>query len=189
MSSIDGSSTWTCGSAAPAPRPARCNLRYSSSVVAPIVCSSPREGGLEDVGGVDGGAGADERAVDEEDAAGLLDLVDDLLQPLLELAPILGAGDEGADIERDEALVLELIGDVAGDDPLHNPRRWRSCRRPVPRSAPVVVVRRDRICMTRSISVERPISGPSLLVRAASVRSTPRASMYGVLVFVWLPWL
>ena len=60
---------------------------------------------LEDVGRVDralGRAGADQRVqlVDEEDRAGLLDLVDDLLEPLLELAAVLGAGDQRADVER-----------------------------------------------------------------------------------------
>ena len=85
-----------------------------------------REGGLEDVGGVDralGGAGADQRVqlVDEEDAAGLLDLADDLLQPLFELAAVLGARDQRADIERDEPLVLQLLRHVAADDPLRQP--------------------------------------------------------------------
>ena len=48
-------------------------LRYSSSVVAPMHCISPRDsGGLEDVGGIDGALGrasADDRVqlVDEED--------------------------------------------------------------------------------------------------------------------------
>ena len=66
---------------------------------------------LEDVGGVDrafGGAGADERVqlVDEEDrVVGVAQLLDDLLEALLELAAVLGAGDERADVERQDALV------------------------------------------------------------------------------------
>ena len=67
---------------------------------------------LEQVGGVDralGGAGADDRVqlVDEQDhlAAGLGDLLEDGLEPLLELAAVLGAGDERADVERDDAPV------------------------------------------------------------------------------------
>ena len=53
--------------------------------------------------------------------AGLLDLGDDLLQPLLELAAVLGAGDQGADVERDQPLVLQLLRHVAGDDALGQP--------------------------------------------------------------------
>ena len=56
--------------------------------------------------------------VDEEDAAGLLDLGDDLLQPLFELAAVLGAGDQRADIERDQPLVLQLLRHIAADDAL-----------------------------------------------------------------------
>ena len=101
-------------------------LRYSSRVVAPIVCSSPaREHRLEQVGrvhGALGGAGPDHRVqlVDEQDdpALGVLDLLEHGLEPLLELAPELGAGDERAEIERDDPLVLEPLRDVAADDPL-----------------------------------------------------------------------
>ena len=79
---------------------------------------------LEDVGGVDGafgGAGADEHVhlIDEEDAvAGALDLFDDLLEALLELAAVLGAGDERADVEREQALVEQRLGHFAADDAL-----------------------------------------------------------------------
>ena len=55
-----------------------------------------RERGLQDVGGIDrpfGSSRSDQRVqlVDEEDAAGLLDLADDLLQSLFELTPVLRA--------------------------------------------------------------------------------------------------
>ena len=79
---------------------------------------------LEDVGRVDGafgGAGADEHVhlVDEEDAvAGALDLFDDLLQALLELAAVLGAGDEGADVQRDQRRLLQRLRHVAARDAL-----------------------------------------------------------------------
>jgi hypothetical protein len=65
---------------------------------------APAERGLEYVRGVDGalrGAGPDERVqlVDEQQAVpGRPDLLDDLLQPLLELAAVLRAGDERADV-------------------------------------------------------------------------------------------
>ena len=83
---------------------------------------------LQQVGGVDGalgGARADDRVqlVDEEDdlALGLGDLLQDGLQAILELAAVLRAGDQGADVERHQAAVLERAGDVAGDDALREP--------------------------------------------------------------------
>ncbi len=101
-------------------------LRYSSSVVAPTSAQlAAGEHRLQQVGGVDralGGAGADDRVqlVDEEDdlALGGLDLLEHGLEPLLELAAVLGAGEQGADVERDQAPVAERLGHVAGDDPL-----------------------------------------------------------------------
>ena len=80
---------------------------------------------LEQVRGVHralGRAGADDRVelVDEQDdrALGVLDLLEDGLEALLELAPELGAGDERAEVERDDPLVLERLGHVAADDAL-----------------------------------------------------------------------
>ena len=43
---------------------------------------------------------------------------EDGLDPLLELAAVLRAGEERADVERPDALALQPLGDVAGDDPL-----------------------------------------------------------------------
>ena len=77
---------------------------------------------LEDRGGVDralGGAGADERVdlVDEQqDVAARLDLLEHLLQTLLEVAAVAGAGHECAEVERVELLVGERVGDVVVDD-------------------------------------------------------------------------
>ena len=100
----------------------RC-LRYSSSVVAPMVCSSPRASiGLR----IDAASMAPSAApapdegvqlVDEQDdvAAGA-DLLEHLLEALLEVAAVAGAGDEGAEVERVELLALERLGDVVGDD-------------------------------------------------------------------------
>ena len=95
---------------------------------------------LEDVRGVDralGRAGPDERVqlVDEQDGVvGVAELLDDLLEALLELAAVLRAGDERADVERQDALVEQRLRHVArrrSDGP--GPRRWRSCRRPARR--------------------------------------------------------
>ena len=84
-----------------------------------------REHRLQHVGRVDralGGARADDRVqlVDEEDdlALGLPDLLEDGLQPLLELAAVLRAGEQRADVERPDPLALEPLGDVARDDAL-----------------------------------------------------------------------
>jgi hypothetical protein len=58
--------------------------------------------------------------VDEEDdlPLGGGDLVQHGLQPLLELAAVLRAGDEQAHVERQQALVLQAFGHVAVDDAL-----------------------------------------------------------------------
>jgi hypothetical protein len=67
---------------------------------------------LQQVGGVDGalgGAGPDDRVelVEEQDDAALAlgHLLEDGLQPVLELAAVLGPGDQRADVERDHAPV------------------------------------------------------------------------------------
>ena len=84
-----------------------------------------RQHRLEQVGGVHRAlrrAGADDRVqlVDEQDdlALGVLDLLEHGLEPLLELAAVLGAGDQRAQVERDDALVLEPLGHVAAHDAL-----------------------------------------------------------------------
>ena len=53
--------------------------------------------------------------VDEQDdvALGLLDLLEHRLQAVFELAAVLGSRDEGAEVESDDALVLERLGDVS----------------------------------------------------------------------------
>ena len=52
---------------------------------------------------------------------GLLDLGEDRFQPLLELAPVFGAGQQRADVERDHAPVAQALRHVAVDDPLRQP--------------------------------------------------------------------
>ena len=86
-----------------------------------------RQRRLEDVGGVDGalgGTGPDQgvELVDEEhDLPGLADLVEDLLEPLLELATVLGAGHQPAHVQGENALAHQRLGDVAEDDGLGQP--------------------------------------------------------------------
>jgi hypothetical protein len=58
--------------------------------------------------------------VDEEHdlALRVLDLGQHRLEPLLELAAVLGAGEQGTDVERDHAPVAQRLGHVARDDSL-----------------------------------------------------------------------
>ena len=58
--------------------------------------------------------------VDEEDdlPLGLFHLVEDGLQPLLKLAPVLGPGHQGAHVQGEDGLVLQGGGHVSLDDPL-----------------------------------------------------------------------
>ena len=51
-------------------------------------------------------------------ALGVGDLLQHGLEPLLELAAVLGAGHHRAEVERHQPLALEALRDVAGDDPL-----------------------------------------------------------------------
>ncbi len=72
--------------------------------------------------GVAAGACPDDgvQLVDEGDhlTAGVLDLLEDGLEPLLELAAVLRAGHHRGQVERQHATTLERVGDVAGDHPL-----------------------------------------------------------------------
>ena len=84
-----------------------------------------REHRLQEVGRVDRAlrrARADDRVqlVDEEDdvAGRVLDLREDRLEPLLELAAVLRPGEQRADVERPHALALQALGHVARDDAL-----------------------------------------------------------------------
>ena len=84
-----------------------------------------RQHRLEQVSGRDGalgGTGADDRVelVDEEDDLALRrgDLRKHGLEPLLELAPVLGAGDQRPDVERPDALSLQSLRHVARDNAL-----------------------------------------------------------------------
>ncbi|MNF70775.1 hypothetical protein D3C84_526990 [compost metagenome] len=86
---------------------------------------TPGQGRLEHVAGVHrtlGLAGADHgvQFVDEQDDPAFLlgQLVEHGLQALLELAAELGAGDQRAHVQRQQALVLEAVGHLAVDDAL-----------------------------------------------------------------------
>jgi hypothetical protein len=61
--------------------------------------------------------------VDEQDdrALGIADLLEHRLEPVLEFSPVLGTGDQGADVERDDAPVAQALRHVAGHDALGQP--------------------------------------------------------------------
>ena len=86
-----------------------------------------RKGRLKDRGGVDGPlgrAGADHgvNLVDKEDVLlRLLELAHDLLHALLELAAILGAGDQRGHVKRPDLLSAQDIRHVARADKLRQP--------------------------------------------------------------------
>ena len=58
--------------------------------------------------------------VDKQDnlAVGLVDFTDDALQSLLELALVLGTGNQGTHVERIDGLRLQVLGHIAADDTL-----------------------------------------------------------------------
>ena len=94
-------------------------LRYSSSVVAPTHWSSPR-----DSAGLMMFAGPDDRVqlVDEQnDLAGVADLVDDRLDPLFELAAVFGSRHHERQVDRIDHLVREQVRHLLGDDRLRQP--------------------------------------------------------------------
>ncbi len=87
-----------------------------------------RQGRLEHVGRVDralGRARADQgvQLVDEQDdlALGRRDLLEHGLEPILEFAAELGARNQRAEIERQDALALERFWNVTGGNPLRDP--------------------------------------------------------------------
>ena len=84
----------------------------------------PAEGRLEDVGGVHGALGVAgahnvvDLVDDQDDVAALADLLDEALHPALKLAPELGPGYQGGEVQKEYLLVPELEGHVAIGDPL-----------------------------------------------------------------------
>ena len=104
-------------------------LRYSSSVVAPTQRSSPRASiGLSRFAASTAPSAAPAPTIVCSSSMKRTTLpsaarisVEHGLQPLLELAAVLRAGEQRADVERPDAPVLQALGHVAGDDPLREP--------------------------------------------------------------------
>ena len=82
------------------------------------------QGGLQNVGGVHGAlsracAHDGVQLVDEQDdVAVLLHLIQGVLDALLELAAVLGSGHHTAEVQRQDALVQQLLGHIAGGNAL-----------------------------------------------------------------------
>ena len=91
---------------------------------------APAQGGLDDVGRVDGplgGAGAHNgvQFVDEEDDATYpAHLRQDVLDTLLKLAPVLGARHHGGQVQGKQTLGAQLVWYIPGHHPA-GPRRVR----------------------------------------------------------------
>ena len=127
VSSTEGSPTKTCWKRRSRAGSFSMCSRYSSSVVAPTMRSSPRAS----IGLIMLPASMAESPVAPAPtmvcsssmkvidlALGLGDLLQHGLEPLLELAAVLRAGHHRAEVQRHQALALQALGDVAGDDPL-----------------------------------------------------------------------
>ncbi len=101
-------------------------LRYSSSVVAPTARSSPRASiGFKRLAASTAPSAAPAPTIVCSSSRNRMirpsavgDLLEHGLEPVLELAAVLGAGDQRTDVERDHAPVAQRVGDVARDDPL-----------------------------------------------------------------------
>src|SRR5580658_9400022 len=87
-------------------------LRYSSSVVAPMVCSSPRasRGFRMLAASIAPSAAPAPTSVDlvdeDDDVTARANLLGDLLEALLEVTAVTAAGDQRSEVERVELLVL-----------------------------------------------------------------------------------
>ena len=114
------------------------------------------------------------------------ELFDDLLEALFELAAVLGAGNERADVQGQDTLVHECLGDVTANDPVGQALRDRRLADARLADQRGIVLRPAR--QTRSISFSRPITGSSLPRRAASVRLMPSWSTVGVLLARLVSW-
>ncbi len=134
---------------------------------------APRKRRLEHVGGVHrplrrAGAHDGVQLVDERDvlALALGQLLHHRLEPLLELAAVLGAGEQLADVERHQLALAERLGDVAVYDALREPSTMAVFPTPgSPMRTGLFFVRRDSTCITRRTSSSRPMTGIELSVR------------------------
>ncbi len=165
-------------------------LRYSSNVVAPMHCKSPRasSGLIIELKSSEPSAAPAPTSVCNSSMkritsrAAAPDFVQNLLDAAFEFAAVLRARDERTEREREHAFVAQRLRNVARRRCVApNLRRSRSCRRRVPRPT------RDCSCCAARESKRRvrlpssrPMTGSSLPLRARSVRSRENAASVGV---------
>ena len=126
MSSTEGSPTSTCWKRRSSAGSFSIRSRYSSSVVAPTMRSSPRASiGLSMLPASIAPSAAPAPTTVCSSSMNVmtwpslcLDLVEHGLEPLLELAAVLRARDHAAQVKRDQPLAAQRLGHVAGHDPL-----------------------------------------------------------------------
>ena len=130
VSSTDGSPTSTCWKRRSSAASFSMCSRYSSSVVAPTIRSSPRASiGLSMLPASIAHSPVAPAPTTVCSSSmkvttwpvGVLDLLEHGLEPLLELAAVLRAGHHGGEVEGDQALAPQRLRDVAGDDALGEP--------------------------------------------------------------------
>ena len=99
-------------------------LRYSSKVVAPMHCSSPRQGGLQHVGGVYGpfgraGAYYGMQLINKQYNVLLtFNLVYHSFDAFLKLAPVFCTGNHHSKVEDYKPLVIKQLRHLLIHDPL-----------------------------------------------------------------------
>ena len=165
-------------------------LRYSSSVVAPMDWSSPREsGGLRMfAASIAPSAAPAPTSVCSSSMNRIASLVlrssSTIFLRRSSNSPRYFVPATSAPMSSVSTRLLSSdVRDVAGDDPLGQALGDRGLADAgLADQGRVVLRRRDRIWMTRSISFSRPMTGSSLSARAASVRLMPSASTVGVLL-------
>src|SRR6185437_9967501 len=137
-----------------------------------------RQRRLDQVGRVHGAArrrtGTDDGVdlIDEQDGLRIfLQLRDHGFQPLLEIAAVLGARDQRAQIKCPDRGVFQHLGHLALDDPARQPFRQRGLATPdSPTYSGLFLRRRHSTWMVRSTSSSRPINGSILPCSARSLR-------------------
>ena len=188
VSSTLGSSTFTGWNRRSSAASFSTCLRYSSSVVAPMACNSPRErAGLRILAASMAPSAAPaptrvcsssmKRIVFLASRTSVMTFLSRSSNSPRYLEPATTDARSSVTTRRPRSISGTLLSTI----------RWASPSTiavlPTPGSpisTGLFLVRRDRIWMTRSISFSRPMTGSSLASRASWVRSRPKESSVGV---------
>ena len=169
--------TWTGWNRRSVQHPSRCTCRYSSRVVAPTVCSSPRASlGLR----IDAASIAPSAApaptrvcsssMNRDHVAAVQNLLEHPLQAFLEVTAVPAAGHHEDQVQRVELLVLQRLRPFAVHDGLRealDDGGLADAGSPI--STGLFLVRRESTCITRSISFSRPMTGSTAMAAAGEV--------------------